>query len=65
LSPIKISSKKRRKNEDKTVINSSKKLIVAEQYSLGTHPNQAHTKKGSENATLSCRWKPPRVRTKT
>jgi hypothetical protein len=49
---------------DRTALNSSKKLIVAEQYSLASQ--QARTKKVSQAYTLSSRRKnPPRSRLAT
>ena len=46
---------------DKTALNSSKKLIVAEQFSLVNQ--QARTKKASQAMTLTCRRRnPPRSR---
>lgn len=57
---------KKEKKDDKTALNSSKKLIVAEQYSLGS--NQVHTKKGSQTIIISYRSKkgePPRQRLRT
>ena len=47
----------RNDDKDKTLINSVKKLIVSEQYSLGNNKNQMHTKKPSETLALSYRQK--------
>lgn len=56
-----LSNYNSRKGVDKTALNSSKKLIVAEQYSLASQHSK--TKKGSQAVTLTCRRKqPPRNR---